>query len=89
MKMVSLLGIRILCKTGCEVIFDDEKCQVNFKGETILTGYKDPTSDLWTNRQERLWTTPGSDSVASEQTPSRPGPDLGQMANLRTRRQAR
>ncbi len=74
MKMASLLGIHILCKAGCKVIFDDEKCRVNFKGETILTGYKDPTSNLWTlpilNGQERLWTTPGPDLVASKQTPS-------------------
>ncbi len=35
MKMASLLGIHVLCKAGCEVIFDDEKCQVNFKGKTI------------------------------------------------------
>jgi hypothetical protein len=81
MKMASLLGICVLCKAGCKVIFDDEKCQVNFKGETILTGYKDPKSNLWTlpilNRQERLWTTPGSNSVASEQTPSQPGPCKG------------
>jgi hypothetical protein len=42
MKMASLLGIRILCKAGWEVIFDDEKCRVNFKGATILMGYKDP-----------------------------------------------
>jgi hypothetical protein len=48
MKMASLLSIRILCKAGCKVIFDDEKCQVNFKGNTILMGYKDPTSNLWT-----------------------------------------
>jgi hypothetical protein len=26
MKMGSLLSICILCKVGCEVIFDDEKC---------------------------------------------------------------
>ncbi len=25
MKMASLLGIRVLCKAGCEVIFDNEK----------------------------------------------------------------
>jgi hypothetical protein len=36
MKMASLLGIRILCKAGCKVTFDDEKCGVNFKGNTIL-----------------------------------------------------
>jgi hypothetical protein len=81
MKMASLLGIRVLCKAGCKVIFDDEKCRVNFKGATILTGYKDPTSDLWTlpilNGEERLWTTPGSDLVASKPTPSQPGPCKG------------
>jgi hypothetical protein len=58
MKMASLLGIRVLCKAGCKVIFDNEKCQVNFEGKTILMGYKDPTSNLWTlpilNGQERL-----------------------------------
>jgi hypothetical protein len=79
--MASLLGIRVLCKAGCKVIFEDEKCQVNFKGAIILTGYKDPTSDLWTlpmlNGEKRLWTTPGSDLVGSELTPSRPGPCKG------------
>ncbi len=86
MKMASLLGIRILCKAGCKVIFDDEKCQVIFKGNTILMGYKDPISNLWTlpilNNKERLWTTPGSDLVASEQTPSRPGPYKGHAPQL-------
>jgi hypothetical protein len=81
MKMASLLGICILCKAGCKVIFDDEKCRVNFKGDRILTGYKDPTSDLWTlpilNNKERLWTTPGSNLVASKQTPSQPSPCKG------------
>jgi hypothetical protein len=38
MKMASLVGIRILCKAGCKVVFDDEKCQVNFGGY--------PTSNL-------------------------------------------
>jgi hypothetical protein len=30
MKMAFLLGICVLCKAGWEVIFDDEKCRVNF-----------------------------------------------------------
>ncbi len=72
--MASLLGIHILCKAGCKVIFDDEKCQVNYKGNTIQTGYKDPASDLWTlpifQGEERRWTTPRSDSVVSKSTPS-------------------
>jgi hypothetical protein len=28
MMMASLLGIRVLCKAGCKVLFDDTKCQV-------------------------------------------------------------
>ena len=61
MKMASLLGIRVLCKAGCKVIFDDQKCRVIFKGTTILTGHKDPTSDLWIiplpPTRETFWTT--------------------------------
>jgi hypothetical protein len=30
MKMASLLGIHVLCKAGCEVIFDDQQCWVIF-----------------------------------------------------------
>jgi len=73
MKMASLLGI--LCKAGCEVIFDNEKCRVTFNGKTIMTGSKDPTSDLWMlpiMSQAEQWTTP-----ASKTTPSRPGPCEG------------
>ncbi len=81
MKMASLLGIRILCKAGCKVIFDDEKCRVNFRGNTILTGYKDPASNLWTlpilHGEGGLWTTPGSDSVVTKPTLSQPGPCKG------------
>jgi hypothetical protein len=81
MKMASLLGIRILCKAGCKVIFDDEKCQVNFKGNTILTGYKDLASNLWSlpifQGEEGLWTTPKSNLVVSKSTPSQPGPCKG------------
>ncbi len=46
--MASLIGIRILCKAGCKVAFDDEKCEVFYKTKIILRGYKDPTTDLWT-----------------------------------------
>ena len=48
MTTASLFGIRILCKAGCKVVFDDEKCQVFYKNNIILTGFKDPASDLWT-----------------------------------------
>ena len=46
--MVSLIGIRILCKAGCKVVFDDEKCKVFYNNDIILRGYKDLTTDLWT-----------------------------------------
>ena len=46
--MASLIGIRILCKAGCKVVFDDEKCEVFYKNNIILRGYKDPTRVLWT-----------------------------------------
>jgi hypothetical protein len=81
MKMASLLGICILCKAACKVIFDDEKCRVNFKGSTILMGYKDPTSNLWMlpifQGDKGWWTTPRSDSVVSKLTPSQPSPCKG------------
>jgi hypothetical protein len=69
MKMVSLLGIWVLCNAGYKVIFDDEKCCVNFNGHTILTSYKDPTSNLWMLLillgDKGLWTTPRLDSTPS------------------------
>ena len=48
MTMATLCGVRVLCKVGCQVIFDDDKCQVIYNGKIILTGYKDPVSNLWT-----------------------------------------
>ncbi len=46
--MASLIGIRILCKAGCKVTFDNKKCEVLYKDNIILCGYKDPTTNLWT-----------------------------------------
>jgi len=48
LSMASLMGIRVLCKAGCKVIFTDTKCEVRFKNKVILNGIKDPTTDLWT-----------------------------------------
>jgi hypothetical protein len=48
MTTASLFGIHILCKAGCKVLFDDNKCQVIYNSKVILTGYKNPDSDLWT-----------------------------------------
>ena len=65
--MASLIGIRILCKAGCKVVFDDEKCEVIYKNNIILRGYKDPTTDLWTlpifDEAEVAKTTPESSLV--------------------------
>jgi hypothetical protein len=48
LQVVSLLGIRILCKAGCIVVFSNTACYVMYKGNAILTGSKDPSTDLWT-----------------------------------------
>jgi len=45
--MASLTGIRIICKAGCKVVFDNMKCEVFYENNFILRGYKDPTIDLW------------------------------------------
>ncbi len=63
LAIASLFGIRVLCKAGCKVIFDNNKCDVYFKDKLILRGYKDPSTDLWTLpivTPEKVWTTPGT-----------------------------
>ena len=42
------MGIRVLCKGGCKVVFTDMKCEVKYKNKVILNGIKHPTTDLWT-----------------------------------------
>jgi hypothetical protein len=61
-KMALLFGIRVLCKAGCTVTFDDDKCMVRYNNKIILQGYKDPKTDLWTLpiTGEGMWTTPGA-----------------------------
>jgi hypothetical protein len=46
------------------MVFDDKTCHTYYKGKLILTGYKDPTSNLWTLPigQAKMWTTPASNS---------------------------
>ena len=48
LQVASLLGICILCKARCIVVFFDMACYVKYKGKVILTGSKDPSTDLWT-----------------------------------------
>jgi hypothetical protein len=47
MTTASLFGIRVLCKAGSKVLFDNDKCQVIYDGKVILTGYKDLARNLW------------------------------------------
>ena len=48
LSIASLFGIRVLTAAGCTVKFDIEKCVVKYNGKIILTGAKDPATDLWT-----------------------------------------
>ena len=48
LAVASLVGIRPLCKAGCKVVFDNDKCDVIYNDEVILRGFKDPSTDLWT-----------------------------------------
>jgi hypothetical protein len=45
--LASLIGICPLCKASCCVIFDNHKCEVEYKGNVILRGDKDPSTHLW------------------------------------------
>ncbi len=47
LSVTSLIGIRLLCKAGCTVVFDDKKCDVMYNSMVILRGFKDPSTDLW------------------------------------------
>jgi hypothetical protein len=62
LAIASLFGIRVLCKAGCTVTFNDDKCNVYFKDKLILQGYKDLSTDLWTLpiTLKKVWTTPGT-----------------------------
>ena len=43
----SLISIRVLCKQGCKVLFDDDKCRVYYKGKLRMIGKKYLVTDLW------------------------------------------
>jgi hypothetical protein len=46
LMMASLVRIRILCKSGCQVIFTEEYCNVMYNRRLILRGYKSPNRPL-------------------------------------------
>jgi hypothetical protein len=60
LTIASLIGVWPLCKAGCTVTFDNEKCDVIFGGKIILTGLKNPSMDSWRLPvpHGRMWTTP-------------------------------
>ncbi len=47
LTIASLIGIRVLCDAGCKVLFTKTKCNVWYNGNVILSGKKDPSTDLW------------------------------------------
>ena len=63
LAVASLIGIRPLCKAGCTVTFDNDKCDVIYDGKVILRGLKDATSDLWT-----LPINPGAERTALQRS---------------------
>jgi hypothetical protein len=48
LSITLLIGIRVLCNAGCEVIFTKPSCDVIYDEKIILRGNKDPCTDLWT-----------------------------------------
>ena len=48
LSITLLIGIRVLCNAGCKVLFTKTKYEVWYKGKVILTGKKNPSTDLWT-----------------------------------------
>jgi hypothetical protein len=48
LSIASLFGIQVLTDVGCDVTFDKHKCIVRYNVKIILSGDKDPSTDLWT-----------------------------------------
>jgi len=85
LKVASLIGIRILCKVGCWVVFTNTACYVKYIGKIILRGTKDPSTDLWVlpltpkainENQMKLWTSQGIDETIITNIQSRAGPSM-------------
>ena len=93
LSVASLMGIRPLCKAGCTVQFDDDKCDVIYNGNVILRGYKDPASDLWTlpitadaMKTALPRSAPVFDRALHDTAPVHPGVDLANFTHsIKTR----
>jgi hypothetical protein len=85
--MASLIDIRILCKAGCKVTFDNEKCEVIYKNTLILRGYKDPAMDLWTlplTLDKIAKTTPVEVTISPNSAPCNPVVETASFSYTRT-----
>jgi hypothetical protein len=72
LRVASLIRIHLLCKAGCSVVFDNQKCDLILNGDVILRGYKDSATDLWMlPLPTRVCTTPGTNVLPQ------PGPCTG------------
>jgi hypothetical protein len=47
LSIVSWFGICVLTDAGCTVMFDKEHCTMRYNGTIVLSGKKDPSTDLW------------------------------------------
>jgi hypothetical protein len=81
LNVAFLIGIQILCKVGCWVVFMDTACYVKYNGKNILRGTKDPSTDLWvlpltpnaiSESQTQLWTSQGDDEASTHTTKLQP-----------------
>jgi hypothetical protein len=43
----ALLSIGLLCDHGCTAIFDKQHVKISYENAIILTGYRDPETNLW------------------------------------------
>ncbi len=72
LKVAPLIGICLLCKAGCRVVFNNQKCNILFNDDVILRGYKDPATNLWMfPLPTKVCTTPGPNDLPQ------PGPCTG------------
>ncbi len=67
-----LIGIHPLCKAGCKVLFYYHKCDVMYyNGKSILHGFKDPSTDLWTLpiNTKKMWSSLQQLAIVLDCTP--------------------
>ncbi len=48
LAMASIFGIRPLWNAGCVVVFHNDRVEVRYKGNIILVGQRNASTDLWT-----------------------------------------